>query len=416
MRKADHKQPAAPSLHGPLSVLVCVILLCCFTFPFCCVIAPAGAESDDSRSEYKRIQRDLHLQRKKLESAKKMERSVLSDLRATTEELNDMEGRLAAQRKKIRKLQGDIASVQEEITLNKEHMQQQWNYLKKRLRTLQRMEKGNDAVLVLISGADIAKTLRMTRYLKDISSYDHGLIVNYSEAVKSLGAKQDRLNQLSGSLKAEEKKMAALEESLKEKKRERESLLVSVRKEKSTYQQMIRELQESSQKMLRIIQEAERLEREARKRKGKKQGTAEEEPEGESAFSRLKGKLRMPVSGTVALQYGSQMDPIFNLPVFRSGIHIKAPLGTTVRAVSEGKVVFADEFKGYGQLVIISHGGNYHTLYGNLSRIFSQKGAIINENDPVGTVGESGTLGASGLYFEIRYKGKPLDPHQWLRR
>ena len=66
--------------------------------------------------------------------------------------------------------------------------------------------------------------------------------------------------------------------------------------------------------------------------------------------------------------------------------------------------------------MIINHGSGYHTLYGNLSEIFSQAGAIIKENQVIGKVGTSGILNAPGLYFEIRYKGKPLDPVQWLKR
>ena len=149
-----------------------------------------------------------------------------------------------------------------------------------------------------------------------------------------------------------------------------------------------------------------------RKKKGRKGDDFLED----SSFSRLKGKLPWPVSGSIAIRYGTQVDPLFNLPVFRSGIHIKASSGSNVKAVHEGKVVFADDFKGYGQLVIISHGNGYHTLYGSLSRIFLKNGAIIKDNQALGEVGESNTLGTPGLYFEVRYKGKSLDPQQWLRK
>ena len=79
-------------------------------------------------------------------------------------------------------------------------------------------------------------------------------------------------------------------------------------------------------------------------------------------------------------------------------------------------MVFADWFKGYGNLLIINHGEGYHTLYANLSEIFFKVGDIIKVHDTVGKVGESGILNAPSLYFEIRYKGKPLDPVQWLKK
>jgi septal ring factor EnvC (AmiA/AmiB activator) len=79
-------------------------------------------------------------------------------------------------------------------------------------------------------------------------------------------------------------------------------------------------------------------------------------------------------------------------------------------------VIFAEWFKGFGQLVIVNHGSGYHTLYGNLSEIFSKVGDIIKEKHVIGRVGTSGMLNAPGIYFEIRYKGKPLDPTQWLKK
>jgi septal ring factor EnvC (AmiA/AmiB activator) len=84
--------------------------------------------------------------------------------------------------------------------------------------------------------------------------------------------------------------------------------------------------------------------------------------------------------------------------------------------VHNGKVVFAEWFKGYGQLVIVNHGDGYHTLYGSLSEIFTSVGDIIKGKQILGRVGNSGLLNSSGLYFELRYKGKPLDPLQWLHK
>ncbi len=275
-----------------------------------------------------------------------------------------------------------------------------------------------DALLALLSGEDITQTLRIEKDLKDISDYDYGLIKKYKADLQSMAEKETGLKDLFVDLKTQEKELSTLEANLKDKKTEREALLVNVRKEKGIFENMISDLKETSSRLLTIIRETEKQEREAKKRRisKAKPGTRVEEVQEDSAFGKLKGKLPWPVLGRIAIQYGTQVDPIFNLPVFRSGIHIKTENGAPVKAVYEGKVVFADNFKGYGQLVIISHGGGYHTLYGNLAKIFSKNGAIIREQQTIGEVGESGTLGTSGLYLEIRYKGKPLDPQQWLRK
>lgn len=390
------------------------ILLCFLSSVFCHLSSNAFAQSP--HEEYKQIQKDIKIHKKKLESVKKVEKSVIGELRKTNAELNEIEDQLTVQRGKIKKIQNNISALQVDINNNKESLNLQGNLLKKRLRVLQRISKGNDAFLILIGGEDISQTLRTMRYISDISTYDYRLINKYKETVRVLSEKQNNLKNLYSELKTEEGKLTRLEESLKEKKKEREALLVSVRKEKKTYEKMIKELQEASNRLMRIIQESERRESELRKKKGTKPGTKEDEAVEDSGFARLKGKLPWPVNGTVAIHYGTQVDPLFNLPVFRSGIHIKTSIGSSVKAVYEGKVVFADDFKGYGQLVIISHGGGYHTLYGNLSKIFLKNGAIIKEHTTIGEVGESSTIGASGLYFELRYRGKPLDPQQWLKK
>ena len=376
------------------------------------------ARAERPQEEYRRIQKDIKTHKRRLESVKKKEQSVLEELRKTTSELNEIELQLTAQRNKIKRLNSNILTLQEEIKSNSSVMQQHKAHLKKRLRTLFMFTVNNDALLALLSGEDIAQTLRIEKDLKDISDYDYGLIKQYKTELKSMSEKEAGLKKLFVDLKIEENKLSRLEADLKDKKKEREALLVNVRKEKGIFENMISDLKETSRRLLTIIRETERQEREAKKRRSYKTGpgTREEEVQEESGFSNLKGKLPWPVVGRVAIQYGTQVDPIFNLPVFRSGIHIKTENGAPVKAVYGGKVVFADNFKGYGDLVIISHGSGYHSLYGNLEKIFSKNGAIIREQQTIGEVGESSTLGTSGLYFELRYKGKPLDPQQWLRR
>ncbi len=405
--------------HG-LGIKPYVLLFMLFTI-HCSLITFVYAQSP--QQEYEKMQRDIRKQSKKLASVKKTEQNVLDELRKTTAELNEIEKQLTSQRGKIKKIQQTINALDADIINKKEGINKQDALLRKRLLALQKLSKENDALLILISSEDISQTARIFRYLQDISGYDHKIINKYKEDVAILSEKQAQFKKLSDELRVEEGKLTKLETSVKEKKKQRESLLVSVRKEKIHYERMISDLKESSNRLLRIIQQSEKEEAEKRKKreKTKKPGAStpqkkEEEPTEDSAFARLKGRLPWPAAGTVAIQYGSQVDPLFNLPVFRSGIHIKTALGTSVRSVHEGTVVFADDFKGYNKLVIVSHGNGYHTLYGNLNRIFLKNGVIIKDSESIGEVGESSALGTSGLYFEIRYKGKPLDPQQWLKK
>jgi septal ring factor EnvC (AmiA/AmiB activator) len=389
-----------------------LILLLILTFIFFLISIKSFAQNP--KEEYIKIQKDITTHKKKLESAKKVERSLIEELKKTNAELNDIEIQIKQQKIKIKKMQDNILNLQRDIDENKRNFERQNELLKNRLRLLQKTNGGNDALLIIMSGENFSQTLRMLKYLADISMYDYKLINSYKDSLNTLSQKQEKLKSSLSDLKIAEAKLSKIEESLTEKKKERELLLVSVRREKRSYEKMIRDLEESSKRLLEIIQESER--KESVKKRKERQKIDETPITSDSGFSSLKGKLPWPVNGTVIIPYGQQIDPIFNLPVFRSGIHIKTSPNSNVKAIYKGKVVFADDFKGYGQLVIISHGDGYYTLYGNLSRIFLKNGAIIKEDTIIGEVGESSTIGANGLYFEIRYKGKPLDPQQWLRK
>lgn len=371
----------------------------------------------DPKEEYKKIQRDLNVHKKKLENVQKKEKSVINELQKVQAELTEIEKNLVTQRKRIQNINSRIASVEKDIKVYSSSLEKEQMRLKARLRAIQRQDTTKDVALLIISGTDILQAVRTIKYLKDISNLDYKLVLAYKGSLKALAIEQTELKKLNEELKREEKKLVNLEEDIAEKKKERERLLVDVRKEKKAFEKMIADLQDASIRMQKLIQETEKREREIRQKKRTQIKPGEkEDPSDDSNFISFKGKLPWPVEGTVITQYGSQVDPIFNLPMFRSGINIKTPEAVAIKSVHEGKVVYADEFKGYGRLIIISHGGGYHTLYGNLSKISVRNGSDVKENQVIGESGESKNIGSTGLYFEIRYKGKPLDPQQWLRK
>jgi septal ring factor EnvC (AmiA/AmiB activator) len=97
-----------------------------------------------------------------------------------------------------------------------------------------------------------------------------------------------------------------------------------------------------------------------------------------------------------------------------TGLFILARAGEEVRAVAAGRVVFADWLRGFGNLLIIDHGGAYMSLYGYNESLFKQVGDVIHAGDAVAAVGNSGGTADSGLYFELRHEGRPLDPASWI--
>ena len=126
----------------------------------------------------------------------------------------------------------------------------------------------------------------------------------------------------------------------------------------------------------------------------------------------FRGDLEWPVTGAVRRRFAS---PAASQTPPSNAIEFAATEGATVTAVHEGAVAFADPFSGFGNLVIVDHGTQAFSLYGNLLDIRVKKGALVEVGQILGTVGATLT-GPAGLYFELRVDGQPVDPVQWLKR
>ncbi len=129
------------------------------------------------------------------------------------------------------------------------------------------------------------------------------------------------------------------------------------------------------------------------------------------AFASLKGQLRSPVSGQVAARFGTKRG---QGPSWK-GVFIRAAEGADVRAVAGGRVVFAEWLRGFGNLIIVDHGGQYMSIYGNNQSLLKRAGDIVKSGDPIASAGNSGGNEESGLYFELRHQGTAFDPAGWVK-
>ncbi len=132
---------------------------------------------------------------------------------------------------------------------------------------------------------------------------------------------------------------------------------------------------------------------------------------GAEPFEQLRGRLNWPVRGDVLSGFGAHE----NGDQISAGLLIAAKEGSDVRAVSHGRVVYADWLRGYGLLLIVDHGDGYLSLYGYNEALLKDVGDWVDAGDAVATSGDSGGRKTPGLYFELRYQGKAIDPRIWLK-
>jgi septal ring factor EnvC (AmiA/AmiB activator) len=133
--------------------------------------------------------------------------------------------------------------------------------------------------------------------------------------------------------------------------------------------------------------------------------------EGNDAFTRLRGKLAWPVSGHLVARFGDARAG----GVRWDGVLVATERGAPVKAVCQGRVIYADWLPGLGLLAIVDHGDGYLSLYGHNERLYKAAGEQVAAGDTIAAAGDSGGSPRPELYFEIRKGGKPVDPRPWFK-
>jgi septal ring factor EnvC (AmiA/AmiB activator) len=124
----------------------------------------------------------------------------------------------------------------------------------------------------------------------------------------------------------------------------------------------------------------------------------------------MKGQLRLPTRGAISNRFGTARQEGSTW----KGLFIVARTGSEVHSIASGRVVFAEWMRGFGNLLIVDHGSSYLSIYANNDALLKQVGDEVRAGQTIATVGNSGGNPESGLYFELRHQGKPLDPLAWV--
>jgi murein DD-endopeptidase MepM/ murein hydrolase activator NlpD len=123
-----------------------------------------------------------------------------------------------------------------------------------------------------------------------------------------------------------------------------------------------------------------------------------------------------PVEGHLQGPWGSRIDPFSGEGAFHKGVDISAPTGTPVRAAADGVIVHAEQVSGYGRLIVVDHGNGIQTYYAHLSKFFALSGREVRRGEIIGAIGTSGRTTAPHLHYEVRQRGTPVNPHNYLVR
>lgn len=233
------------------------------------------------------------------------------------------------------------------------------------------------------------------RYVTALARRDNQRIAAFRADLQALAATRQELETKTAQAVALRGDLQRMQRQLEADRSRKTDLLTSIVEKKETNAAYVQELQDAESRLQGLIA-----------------GLGDSDVAVPAAV--FKGTLPWPVKGRVRAPFGLRKHPRFDTYTIQNGIEIAAAPETPASVVYDGIVVFADHFKGYGLLVVVDHGGKHHTLYGHLSSASVQPGQKVAAGDVVGLVGSG--LEGSGLYFEVRFQGKPEDPLDWLKK
>jgi septal ring factor EnvC (AmiA/AmiB activator) len=363
---------------------------------------PAFSQEDIPEFEKRlaKIHQDIRNLRVRINDLNEQESSLLSQLSqiALTKKLTRNE--LAALTLQREKLSAELAETGRTIASLRSKLGREQRSIEKTLATLYKYGRLS-FIQFLLEAESMNTVFSESSRLTTLAQYQQDVIDSYLRTLEDLQKAEQ-------TQKTQSAEVSALISEAEEKKRELEvqeaknrALVQEIQRNKKSYEKALEEQRERAEQLQSLMDKL-----------------ASQEIVLPFRFVPLyeqKGKLPWPLAGRVISRFGIERH--LNTSTMNNGIEI-APSqdNPIIRAVHPGKVVFADFFQGYGNLLIVDHGMNYYTLYGHCDEFMVGKGAYVREEQPIGLAGDIGSLKGVCLYFEVRYKAKPLDPLQWLKR
>jgi septal ring factor EnvC (AmiA/AmiB activator) len=271
----------------------------------------------------------------------------------------------------------------------------------------------HDPLKILLNQQDPNQLARQLHYYAYLSRARATLIENLRTNLAHSRELAQLYQEKSAELEQVKSEQARQKSQLERDKEARKTVLLRINQKITSQRHEIGRLQRDEKRLTQLIERLSKL-AQPKKKKGapvysRNQSTPE--PSG-GALHQLKGKLHFPVRGELAHRFGSQRE---DSGATWKGWFIKSSAGQDVKCIANGRVVFSDWLRGFGNIVIVDHGDDYMSLYGNNETLYKQAGETVRAGDAVAATGNSGGIAETGLYFEMRHKSRPFDPLGWVK-
>jgi murein hydrolase activator len=361
----------------------------------------APADPPEESRKLDRVRAEIERLEAVLEKTRKEEKGLLG-------ELQRMDLDLALHRRQLSYLSTELARTRIEIREAGLSVEETRRLLDERRRAMARrirslyMAGPPSFEHVLLTASSPAEVVTAYRWATRSSLADRGRVEEYrsaevawNDALHNLEGKKAALTLLLSSERVRTRELETL-------RRERSQLLSGVQKEALTQQGTLTEMIETRDALERLVRALS---------EGKTVS-----PDMRVGFDKFRGLLPWPVPGKILVPFGAQKNARFETLVPHPGIDLAVTEGEPIRAVHDGVVAFSDWFKGFGNLLVVEHGGGFMSVYAHASERLVATGDKVTEGQVIARAGDTGSLDGAKLYFEIIKDGKAENPVSWLTR
>lgn len=385
--------PAAARGRRGRGLLLC-LLLCTGTLPAADDPAASARQLQELQQRIQTLQRSLETDRERRDQLQQALRSAEREIGAANRELRELATRREARERRLAELDLERDQAREGLA----GLRRQLERDARAAYVMGRQER----VKLLLNQEDPASAGRMLSYYRYFAQAR-------GERMAAVNLRLEELARLEQDIDAERAGLARLHEqreaharTLAARQQERRQLLERLQADMRDKGTELEQLSRDEQRLQALVRSLREL-----------LSDIPAAPADAGPFPTRKGKLAWPVQGTLAAGFGSRR-AVGDL-TWR-GILIQAPLGAEVRAVSHGRVAFADWLRGFGLLLIVDHGDGYMTLYGHNQGLYKEVGEWVETGEVIAAVGDGGGQAEAGLYFELRQQGRPVNPVPWIAR
>ena len=374
---------------------------CCIAL-WAALTAAAWAQSpdtlDQTSEQIEALRAEITVIQARLASQEN-ERDALQDaLREAEVQIGELDRQLGALGQERRALQQELNALDAEGEQLRQAQRQRTDTIDTSIQQLWLLQQGG-GLRVWLGDQNPQDVARNLAYFQTLIEAQQQMIAAFGLGLEAIAENRSRIAQAETALREQASATEATRKTLTDQRATRQATLAQISQQVQHDQQRLNVLQRDQARLNALLGELEAV-------------AAAAPPEPRMPFADAQGILVMPVVGTLKNRYGARR----NADIRWRGWLIAADEGEPVRAVHGGDIIYADWLRGQGLLMVVDHGEGWLSLYAQNHSLLRGVGDRVSAGDIIAKAGASGGSETSGLYFEIRHRGEPVDPGEWIRR